>query len=147
MLVRALAVSKAAWILCGGLVCLAGAALSLFTLILMSFSADAFVARICAVFTVASSTVTAAVALQMVLSSLLLVSMLLLLKGTVATLVYDIVTYDSALWLKVYRSALNLQELVPDCVSSLVCCCASPLPMRCIWSEKTKTPTQRVLLS
>ena len=131
MLVRALAVCL--WLdLMRWVVCLAGAALSLFTLILTSFSADAFVALIYAVFTVASSTVTTAVALQMVLSSLLLVSTLLILKGTVATLVYDIATYDSALWLQVYRSALNLQELVPDCVSSLACCCASPLLMRCI---------------
>ena len=61
---------------------LAEAALTLFTLILMSFSADAFVARICAVFTVASSTVTTAVALQMFLSSLLLVSMFVLLSDS-----------------------------------------------------------------
>ena len=102
-------------------VCLAGTVLSLFTLILMSFSADTFVALISAVLTVASSTVTAAVALQMVLSSLLLVSTLLVLKGTVATLVYDIATYDSALWLQVYRSALNLPQSL--CVAASVSVC------------------------
>ena len=59
----------------------AEAALSLFTLMLMSCSADALVALMSAVFTVAPSTVTAALGLQMVLSSLLWVLLIALIAG------------------------------------------------------------------
>ena len=66
---------------CGGWCVSAGAALSLFTLILMSCSADALFALLSAVFTVAPSTVTAALGLQMVLSSLLCVLLMALIAG------------------------------------------------------------------
>merc|ERR1712086_283266 len=59
----------------------AGAALSLFTLILMSCSADALFALLSAVFIVAPSTVTAALGLQMVLSSLLCALLMALIAG------------------------------------------------------------------
>ena len=66
---------------CGGWCVSAGAALSLFTLILMSCSADALFALLSAVFIVAPSTVTAALGLQMVLSSLLCALLMALIAG------------------------------------------------------------------